>query len=278
MALDERFRETEDTPGWWLSHYEPPEQVLIRLDGVNFRRLTHKLKKPYAPDFSAAMIVACQHLAKQCNAWVAHTHSDEMSFLLYNEDPKSEYFMGGKHEKIISVLASEACYWLMTLTKGMAKIGHPVFDCRAYRPMSWWEALDYFLWREWNAERNSVAGLAQRHFSHKELQGKNQHQMKKMLREQRHIVWEDHLPFHMRYGTFFVRGHTERRFSPDEIEKLPPKHEARTNPDLVVKRKTIWTIATRWKEISKALGEGQGDFSDKEKWPSPEHSLSQRDS
>jgi hypothetical protein len=37
-------------------------------------------------------------------------------------------------------------------------------------------------------------------------------------------------------GIFIRRGEVTRKFSVDEIENLPPKHAARANPDILVKR------------------------------------------
>ena len=57
-----------------------------------------------------------------------------------------------------------------------------MFDARAFNiPMD--EVKNYFIWRQQDWIRNSVQMLAQAHFSHKELHGKNQSDMHDMLNE-----------------------------------------------------------------------------------------------
>jgi tRNA(His) guanylyltransferase len=282
--LDERMREHEENDSSATRTYMRETPIIVRLDGSNFRRFTHNLAKPYDMRFSGAMIITARHLATTTNALVTHTHSDEISLLLANESPKSEHFMGGRRDKIISLLASRATWHMTKLTRTLNVVGPPIFDARAFWAFDDWatparyfrRAFDYFAWREWCAERNSVHGLAMRHFSHKQLQGKNRNAMRKMLRD-KGVVWEDKLPHNHRYGTFFVRGHTERKFTAEEIEKLPPLHDARKNPNLVVRRQTLWAIGNaRWKNIRAELEAGRRDFS-APRWVVPEYLVPESD-
>ena len=55
-----------------------------------------------------------------------------------------------------------------------------MFDSRAFNiPVD--EVVNYFIWRQNDCVRNSVSGLAQAHFSPKELNGKSQSDMHEML-------------------------------------------------------------------------------------------------
>jgi len=55
-----------------------------------------------------------------------------------------------------------------------------LFDARCFAiPRE--EAVNYFIWRQRDAIRNSISGYAQVHFSHKQLQGKNITEMQNML-------------------------------------------------------------------------------------------------
>lgn len=47
---------------------------------------------------------------------------------------------------------------------------------------------NYFLWRQNDAVRNSISSLAQAHFSHNQLHGKNRQQMHEMLMK-KNIDW-----------------------------------------------------------------------------------------
>jgi len=73
-----------------------------------------------------------------------------------------------------------------------------VFDSRAFNiPKE--EVCNYLLWRQLDCSRNSVQALGQSHFSHKELQGKNNSDVQDMLMLQKNINWNDTL-------TRFKRG------------------------------------------------------------------------
>src|SRR5581483_5540743 len=103
----------------------------------------------------------------------------------------------------------------------------PMFDARVWNVPSQDEAANYFLWRERDARKNSVAMAAQSVCSHRELQNKNGSDMQEML-FQRGINWNDYPPQFKR-GTFVRRKLVERPFTAAELEKLPAGHEARGN-------------------------------------------------
>ena len=52
---------------------------------------------------------------------------------------------------------------------------------------------------------------------------------------QKGINWNDY-PVHFKRGTYIQRIVVDRSFTCDEIDKLPVKHAARSNPNLVVSR------------------------------------------
>jgi len=58
---------------------------------------------------------------------------------------------------------------------------------------------NYFIWRQRDAVRNSIAMAAQAHFSHRELHGVNTGQMQELLWSQRRVNWND-------YPAGFKRG------------------------------------------------------------------------
>lgn len=55
---------------------------------------------------------------------------------------------------------------------------------------------------------------------------------------QKGINWNDYPPRFKR-GGYFRRRRIERKFTVEEIEKLPPQHEAHSNPDLIFTRHDI---------------------------------------
>jgi tRNA(His) 5'-end guanylyltransferase len=110
----------------------------------------------------------------------------------------------------------------------------PQFDCRVFSVPNETEAANCLLWRELDATRNSVSMAAQANFSHKELQGKSCAEMHDMLFN-KSINWNNYPDFFKR-GTYVQRINVVRPFTVEEIDKLPPKHMARTNPNLTVER------------------------------------------
>ncbi len=110
----------------------------------------------------------------------------------------------------------------------------PTFDARVWTVPNRTEAANYFLWREWDATKNSISMAAQSMYSHNELQGKNSSQLKDMMMA-KGTNWNDYADFFKR-GTYIQKIKVARPYYAEEIEKLPPLHEARTNLDLVVER------------------------------------------
>ena len=124
------------------------------------------------------------------------------------------------------------------LPKKAGKGAH--FDCRVWNVPTAWEAVNALIWRELDATKNSISMAAHCHFSHKELLGKSTKERQEML-FQKGVNWNDYPDFFKR-GTYVQSYHQESKFTAAEIEKLPEKHEARTNPDLMVVRRYVEPI------------------------------------
>jgi tRNA(His) 5'-end guanylyltransferase len=73
------------------------------------------------------------------------------------------------------------------------------FDARAFN-LSKEEVVNYFIWRQQDASRNSVQMLGSAYFSVSELHGKNNKQVQEMLLLQKNINWND-LPTWQKRGT-----------------------------------------------------------------------------
>jgi tRNA(His) guanylyltransferase len=110
----------------------------------------------------------------------------------------------------------------------------PTFDARVWNVPNLMEAANTFVWREQDATRNSIQMAAGALFSHKELFEKDTKDMQEMM-WQKGVNWNNY-PDEFKRGTYILRKTVKRPFSVDEIEKLPPMHEARKNPDLVIER------------------------------------------
>jgi tRNA(His) guanylyltransferase len=144
-----RFETVLDTP-------IPPEfQILARLDGRSFTRLTHELcdfEAPFDQGFHDLMAATSRHLM-ECgfNILLAYSESDEISLLFHPE----EHSFGRKPRKWISVLAGEAS-GAFSLALGRVA----AFDGRLSVLPGPEQVVDYLRWRMNDAARCCLNGHA----------------------------------------------------------------------------------------------------------------------
>ena len=219
----------------------PGLPILVRLDGKAFHTFTKGLQRPFDKRLSDLMVDTTKFLVEQTNATVGYTQSDEISLAIYTEDTNSEVYFGGRIQKLCSVLASMAtAYFNRNLPTAIPEKADKFayFDSRVWNVPTLVEAANAFVWRELDATKNAVSMAAQHYFSHTALQGKHSGEMQEMLFSQHGINFND-------YPSFFKRGSYVRRvtkavkFSAEEIDRLPAKHAARTNPDLMIERSVV---------------------------------------
>jgi len=138
----------------------------------------------------------------------AYTQSDEISLLLTDFDKiTTSAWFDGQVQKMVSVAASLA-------TGYFNKHPHPYqgnkiafFDARVFTIPDPIEVENYFVWRQKDAMRNAVSMVAQSMFSHKELQGKSQEDMKNMIQEKENIVsWDNDIPLGFKFGRSFYKA------------------------------------------------------------------------
>ena len=218
----------------------PRIPVIARLDGKGFSKFTKGLKRPYDERLSNLMVETTKYLVKETNANCGYTQSDEITLVWYTDKVDSSIYFDGRLFKMIGDLAAMASvYFNRELGKYLPeKVDKmPRFDARVYNVPTLDEAVNSFLWREQDATKNSISMAAQAFYSHKELMGKNGSDKQEML-FQKGINWNDYPSFFKR-GTYVQRKRVVTPFSQSEIEKLPPKHNARKDPNFLVER---WII------------------------------------
>lgn len=211
--------------------------AMARIDGRCFSGFTRKLERPYDVRLSRLMIETTRFLVEETNACVGYTQSDEISLAWLSTAYGSQIFFDGKIQKMCSVLAGLATLEFNRLIPQHLPenyCGKAVFDCRVWNVPTVQEGANVFLWREIDATKNSVSMAARAYFSHNQLDGKGRADMQEMLWQQG-VNWNDYPAFFKR-GTYIQRRTVTRAFTVDEIEKLPPKHEARNNPELEIER------------------------------------------
>jgi tRNA(His) guanylyltransferase len=147
--------------------------TIVRVDGKAFHTWTRGLERPYSTAFQDAIDVTALRLcAEMQGSCFAFTQSDEISILLTDfAKPTSAAWFDGNLQKIVSVAASVATRAFNLEADRMKKQPNAAFDARAFTIPDYVEVENYFIWRQKDAERNSIQMLAQSLASHKELHG-----------------------------------------------------------------------------------------------------------
>lgn len=188
--LGDRMKEYEAVPRIKLTRRMP---MIIRVDGKAFHTYTRGFDKPWDDKLVRAMNYAAQALMDQVQgAKLAYVQSDEISILATDYDKLlSAAWFDKNVQKMCSVAASVATAAFnahMACYDGGAKTAH--FDARCFAlPQA--EVCNYFIWRQQDATRNSIMGLAQKYFSHKQLHGVNTGQAQEKLFQEHGINWND---------------------------------------------------------------------------------------
>lgn len=213
----------------------PLVPAMARIDGRSFSSFTRGMERPYDARFSALMVETTKYLVQETNANMGYTQSDEITLTWLSTSPASEILFNGRIQKMESVLAGmTTAFFITALSDHRERDKMPHFDARVWSVPNKEEGANTFLWREFDATKNSISMAAQAYFSHKELMNKHGGDMQEML-FQKGINWNDYPDFFKR-GSYIQRRKTLRKFSTDELDKLPPLHEARNNPELVIER------------------------------------------
>lgn len=218
----------------------PKIPVLARLDGKAFHTFTRtvlKAEKPYDTNLQECMVAAAKYVcANVSGVQVGYLQSDEISLLFtdYQNIFTQPYFNYGV-QKICSVLASMAATSFMAkqlkiyrdaIDTMLETLQIPAFDCRVFSlPRE--EVVNYFIWRQQDATRNSISMAAQAHFSTKELHKKSCNEMQEMLFKEHAFNW-DKVPTRFKRGVSIIRNVYEQedkslrtRWEPDyEIPKF----------------------------------------------------------
>lgn len=228
-SLGDRMKEYEST---YTQKLLPLIPTIARLDGKSFHSWTKGLDRPFDTNFLTVMKETTKELIQESGSILGYTQSDEITLLFYSDNPKSKIFFDGKHQKMISVLASMCTRsFYLTLDKQiwecnskeqfnkaelLANKPIPLFDCRVFQVPTKEEAVNCLIWREQDATRNSIQSVGQAHFSHKELHNKSCSQIQEMLFQEFHINWGEDFTNSQKRGTYFKVQKELTKFSEKE--------------------------------------------------------------
>jgi tRNA(His) 5'-end guanylyltransferase len=180
------------------THLPRRTNVIIRIDGKAFHTYTKGLVRPFdtglIDDMNATTKYLCENIQ---GAKMGYVQSDEISIVLTDYDKKStDAWFDYNIQKMVSVSASMATsefnrlrllrffktnrdgneYFNLDSDEMKAFIlAH--FDSRAFSIPPEEEVINYFIWRQNDATRNSISSVAQSLFSHKDLHGRNTNDM-----------------------------------------------------------------------------------------------------
>jgi tRNA(His) guanylyltransferase len=176
---------------------ESKTPVIIRLDGRAFHTYTRGFEKPFDGNLIAAMKYTTVKLCEEIqNVKIGYSQSDEITLFLSDyESANTQQWFNGNIQKMVSLAASIATYHFNDFMDKHHWNSFPerrrpaTFDARVFN-LPRHEVVNCFIWRQQDGIRNSISGLAQAHYSDKELHRKSTGQMLEMLLE-KGIVWDD---------------------------------------------------------------------------------------
>jgi tRNA(His) 5'-end guanylyltransferase len=167
---------------------------VIRVDGRSFHTWTRGLERPYSERLLRAMAAATEALCREVSGSVlGYTQSDEISIVYQDFVGKhAEPWFGGVVQKVASVSASIA-----TATFAQEFPDRPLahFDARVFSLPTTSEAANYLVWRQRDAQKNAISMLADQHYSHRELLGKNVEERIALLRDKGVVLREENMRF-----------------------------------------------------------------------------------
>jgi tRNA(His) 5'-end guanylyltransferase len=137
---------------------------------------------------------------------LGYTQSDEISLLLVDFDkPTTSAWFDGNIQKMASISASMATAKFNEVRRlREAHKNLAFFDSRVFTISDRIEVMNYFIWRQKDATRNSISMAAQSMFSHKELQGKSSSALQEMMFTIKGVNWNDY-PVSCKNGTMVTK-------------------------------------------------------------------------
>jgi tRNA(His) 5'-end guanylyltransferase len=172
--------------------------TIIRLDGKAFHTYTRGLNKPFDRDLIDDMDNAVVNILPEIQgAQFAYVQSDEISILLTDfAKENTDAWFDGNVQKMTSVSASlmtaefNKLRWIREfrwkdtqsvtdLVESMNSVA--LFDSRVFTIPDRVEVMNYLIWRNNDAARNSISMVAQSLYSHKELHGMSSSDKQEMI-------------------------------------------------------------------------------------------------
>ena len=180
--------------------------TILRVDGKAFHTYTRGMQKPCDPRLVVCMDETAKALVKDCQgAQFAYVQSDEISVLLTDfATIQTDAWFDGNLQKVVSVAASIATCTFNAVAFQTGLNPNALFDARAFAIPDPIEVENYFIWRQQDAVRNSIQGLAQSLFSRSQLEGLSCNELQEKLFQECGVNWND-LPAEQKRGRVVLR-------------------------------------------------------------------------
>ena len=194
--------------------------VIMRIDGKAFHTYTSNLNKPFDDGLISDMNTTATHLCQNIQgAKCAYVQSDEISILITDYDnlqtnawfdynvqkmcSVSAGFAVGKFNQLRLLRIVDKPQTRSIVVKDVESITIANFDSRVFNiPKE--EVANYFLARQKDCVKNSIAAVAQSLYSHKELEGKNQSEQQELI-FQKGLNWNN-FEVGKKRGRFIVKN------------------------------------------------------------------------
>jgi len=182
---------------------------ILRIDGRAFHTYVKKVQceKPFDSFLMDNMIETTKFICSEVQGAIfGYTQSDEISILFSDlQNENSQLWFKGNIEKICSIAGSLATGKFLQM-RFKKNIDEPLvqFDARTFSISDNPEnVFDYFLWRQKDAERNSISSVARFLYSHKNLEKKSSRDKLKMIID-KNQDWDSYSQ-NEKYGCFIER-------------------------------------------------------------------------
>ena len=204
--------------------------VILRIDGRAFHTFTRGFNKPFDSIFATTMQMTMKSLCENIQGCVlGYVQSDEISLVLcdYQTLETSAWF-DYRLEKICSLSASMATrffnkYFIENVEKANSEGLDPEmyqkykrkfftadFDSRAFNvPKD--DVCNAILWRQKDAEKNSIQGLAQSLYSQKEISGISTKALQDKMFSEKGVNWND-IPTMYKRGSACIKNQDGKWF------------------------------------------------------------------
>jgi len=183
---------------------DPTKPYIVRLDGHHFSRFLSAFNKPIDPRIHRAMVKTTQDLVFHYRASVGFTCSDEITLafpLALDPEARVPPPFSGRIVKLCTLMAGMAStsFYKHLIAEISPEdeniIRHvqkslPHFDARVFSVPENYEIVNNILWRHaFDYRRNSISGMAHKHFSNKATHGLHSDQLLAKLLNEKGIDW-----------------------------------------------------------------------------------------